>query len=90
MISTATTAVSTIVTSNAVSTVVSSSAVGDLIGVLGLCAVLLLVVSLVIHQLAANGGATLKYFARNLWVVIPSLLLTFSFITLTTIWKILD
>lgn len=79
--------ISTVTT--AVSTIVSSSAATNLAGILGLCAVVFLVASLAVQQLAANQGVTLKYFTHNLWVITAPLLFIFSVSILTIIWEIL-
>ena len=79
MISTITTAVSTIV----------SSSVGGLMVSLGAAGMLTLIASLVIKELATAGGSKGKSLGRNMDIVILPLLFVLSFAVFMKIWEIL-
>jgi hypothetical protein len=63
-----------------VSTIVSSSTVGDVIGSLGVAAVITLIITLAIRELANHGIVRFKTFSKNLGIIILPLLFVFTFI----------
>ena len=79
--------ISTVTTT--VSTIVSSSAAIGLMGSITLSAVCLLLALLIFKGLAINKGVSFRYFALNLRVIIPSLLLVFAFVLSMKVWEIL-
>ncbi|MFC1962790.1 hypothetical protein ACFLWB_02190 [Chloroflexota bacterium] len=79
MISTVTTAVTTVVSSSAVSLMAS----------LGGAGVLTLIVSLVLKELVSAGGTGRRSLGSNLNVIILPLLFVFSFIVFMKVWEIL-
>ena len=80
--------ISTVTTT--VSTIVSSSTVGGLVGSLGAAAVLTLIASLAIKELATHGVVKVKLFSQNLVVVVLPLLFVFTFIVSMAVLEILS
>ncbi len=80
--------ISTITT--AVSTIVSSSAVVGLVGSLGSAALITLLAAVVIKELATHRVIRLRLFSQNLSVVSLPLLFVFSFIFSIKIWEALS
>ena len=78
MISTITTAVSTVVSSYT-----------NVMASLGAAGVLTLIISLVVKELAAAGGGTARSLGRNLDVVVLPLTFVLSFIVFMKVWEIL-
>jgi hypothetical protein len=73
----------------AVSTIISSSAVTGLLAAFGLAGALTLIACLVIKELTTTQGLRVRLLGRNLDVVVLPLLFVFSFIVIMKVWEIL-
>ena len=73
----------------AVSTIVSSTEVSGLLASLGAAAVLTLIASLVMKELATQGAVRMRLFSHNLSIITLPLFFVFSFILSIKAWELL-
>jgi hypothetical protein len=72
-----------------VSMIISSASVGSLLASLGVAAILTLIASLIIKELAVGEGPGIRLLGRNLDVAILPLLFVFGFIVSMKVWAII-